>query len=216
MTNQPSFLCFGVILSALLLAIPAETSAQFGGRPGPLGPPHPPFQRMAPPTFLPAPVARQSALPLIAPPVSPILNRPFPIWGTFGGFSYFPYDYYYSQPNIIINYNYPFPELYLPPRSFAVPPPAPNAHPNSALLTLTVPAGAEVFIGGKKTDMSGTTRTFESPDLNAGETYTFDVRVTWKENGKEVAEKRTLDMKAGEHQSLQYVALPPAPVKLEK
>jgi uncharacterized protein (TIGR03000 family) len=222
MSNQPSFLRFAILLSALFFVFPAETSAQFRGHPGPIGPPPAPFQRMPGP-FLNAPAARQSALPLMAPPVSPLLNRPFPMWGMFGGYSYFPFDseyYYYSQPNIFINYNYPYPfpyaQPYLPPRFFTVLPPAPNPHPNSALLTLTVPAGAEVFVGGKKTDMSGTTRTFESPDLKPGETYTFDVRVTWKENSKNVEEKRTIDMKAGEHQSLQYVALPPAPVRLEK
>lgn len=201
-------------ICSAVLAFTAQAEAQFGGRAGPPPPPVP-FRGMSPPpVIMPATVTRQSALPLIAPPISPIMNRHQPIWGTFGGFAYYP-TYGYSQPNIIINYNYTYPEPYVPPRNFAVPPPAPNAYPNLARLTLSVPAGAEVYLAGKKIEM-GTQRTFESPELKPGESYTFDVRVTWKENGKDVEEKRSLSIQAGELQSLQYIALPPTPVRLEK
>jgi uncharacterized protein (TIGR03000 family) len=208
-----------VRLASLALAVifPALAAAQFHGRAGP-PPGPPPIRGMGPPpVIMPAPVARQSALPLAAPPVSPILNRPFPGWNSFGGFSYYPY-YGYSQPNIIVQQNYTFQAPYFPPRPFADYPPLPSTHPNSARLTLAVPLGADVFIGGKKMEMAGTERTFESPDLGPGESFTFDVRVVWKESGKDVEQKRTLTAKAGEHPSLQYIASAPAqaPVRLDK
>lgn len=203
---------------SLLALIPAIASAQFGGRAGPKGPP-PNRGVSPPPVIMSAPVARQSALPLVAPPVSPILNRRLPIWGGFGGFSYYPYyypAYGYSQPNVIVNNNYLFPEPYIPPRNLVVLPPLPNSHPNTARLTLAVPRGAEVFVNGKKVDVAEAERTFESPDLKPGESVAFDVRVSWNENGKIVEEKRALTVKAGEHQSLQYKSFAPLPERVEK
>jgi uncharacterized protein (TIGR03000 family) len=78
-----------------------------------------------------------------------------------------------------------------------------------------VPVGAEVWLQGKKYDV-GPSHIFESPDLNPGETFTFDVRVTWQEKGKKVEEKRVLTMKAGDCQSLQYISLTPAPPPAKK
>jgi uncharacterized protein (TIGR03000 family) len=203
---------------SLLALIPDIALAQFGGRAGP--PPGPPQTHgMLPrPPIMSAPVARQSALPLIAPPVSPILNRRLPIWGGFGGYSYYPYypTYGYSQPNVIVNNNYIFPEPYIPSRTLMELPPLPNSHPNTARLTLAIPRGADVFVDGKKFEVAEAERTFESPDLKPGESFTFDVRVSWTENGKTVEEKRTLHVKAGEHQSLQYKSFAPPPERLDK
>jgi uncharacterized protein (TIGR03000 family) len=199
---------------ALLLPLgqfSSDAFGQFGGRAGPPSPPHIGGQA-PPPVIMSAPVARQSALPLTMPPISPILNRRLPFASTFGGFGYYPYyDYYseYPQSNVSVNhnYNYFYPERYFPPRTLGSLPNLPNSHPNTARLTLTVPTGAEIFIDGKTVEMSETQRTFESSELKAGESHTFDVRVAWTEKGKQVEEKRTLAVKAGEHQSLHYIAL---------
>jgi uncharacterized protein (TIGR03000 family) len=43
---------------------------------------------------------------------------------------------------------------------------------------------AEVFINGKRTTQTGTERTFESPPLEAGETYKYVVTVRWVERGQ--------------------------------
>lgn len=213
------------VAGCFALLVTSTASAQFSRGPH-LGPPNPGGFHITPslpgPGYLPTTVVRQSTLPLTNPPISPILGRNlFPgnyPNGLYGGFySYYPaygYEYGYNQPNITINYNNVLPEPYVPPRNFAVPPPAPSEHPDTARLTLQVPSGAEVFLQGKKVDL--TTNTFESPDLAPGESYTFDVRVTWMEKGKQVEQKRTLVMKAGERQSLQYIATPPTAVRLEK
>jgi uncharacterized protein (TIGR03000 family) len=121
----------------------------------------------------------------------------------------------YSSNNINI-YNVLPPQPYVPfPGNLAVPAPQPNDHPATARLTLQVPTGAEVTVNGKKVD-AGSKRIFESPDLQTGESFTFDVRVTWLEDGKAVKEARSLTMHPGDHQSLQYLAAPTAPIKVER
>ncbi len=169
-----------------------------------------------------APIGGQSSSFFAVPPVSPILNhwsnsssgygfRNFGYggfggyglgYGGYGGYGLGYGGYGYSPSNININYNLNFPQPYIPPRNFAPAPPVPNDHPASALLTLQAPNGAEVWLNGEKVEGSAN-RTFESPILRRDEPYTFDLRVTWREQGKTVEEKRTLTMKAGEHQSLQ-------------
>lgn len=177
-----------------------------------------------PPTFIPTTAARQSATPYNPPPVSPILNRPnYNLGGYYGG--YFPYyvPFYgsydqgsgYNSINYNYTYNYNFPEGYVPPRNFATPNGVVNDYPTIARLSLQVPLGAEVTVNGRKFDI-GTSRTFESPDLKPNESYTFDVKVTWMENGKPVVEKRSLSVKAGDIQGLQYMALPPAALKVQR
>jgi uncharacterized protein (TIGR03000 family) len=174
-----------------------------------------------PPVPTNATVMRQSSLPLVRPPVSPILGRYRTFggfgggygWGGYGGYGYGGYGGSPIQINNTSYYLDPI-EPALPSRSLVEVPPAPNDHPTTARLTLTVPQGAEVFLQGKKAALGGTSHTFESPELKPGETYTFDVRVTWTENGKPVEEKRTLTMHAGDLQSLQYLAAAPATTRL--
>jgi len=225
--------------SVLMLFGPSIGYAQFSrGMHGPqLAPPgfNGPFQNTPsfPVPYLSTTVQRQNTLPMTNPPVSPFLGRTlFPMNGFYGGGLYgggfyggfypnygYGYDYgygnnNYSPQNITVNYNNVLPEPYVAPRNFAVPEPLPNDHPNTARLTLRVPNGAEVYLQGKKVDL--TTNTFESPDLAPGETYAFDVRVSWNENGKPVEEKRTLVMRAGERQSLQYLATPSTAVRVKE
>jgi len=174
---------------------------------------------LPPPTMIPTEGARQSALPYNAPPVSPILARPnLRVGGYIGG--YFPYyfnDYGYGNGYNTINYNtfnINVPQNYVPPRNFATPEATANEFPNVARLTLQVPVNAEVTVNGKKLDIAGS-RTIESPELKGNDTYTFDVKVTWMQVTKQIEEKRTLTMKAGDLQSLQYLAMPQSMAKVQ-
>jgi uncharacterized protein (TIGR03000 family) len=149
-------------------------------------------------------------------------NRGLPFYG-YGGFfdgDFSPYWYDgsngYSSNNTYINNNFLLAAPYYPPSNFAVPAALPNDHPLTARLTLQIPVGAELTINGKKID-AGTNGTYESPELRPDETFTFDVRVQWLENGKSVEEKRSLTMNAGDHQNLQYLAAPSAtPANIER
>ena len=120
------------------------------------------------------------------------------MYGYGGG--YFPY---YSPVYPYYDYDYYGPAAYVPPRNIAALPPIPNDHPGTARLLLKVPAGAEVWVQGRQYDV-GPNHLFESPELKPDETFTFDVRVIWQEKGKKIEEKRTLKMKAGDYQNLQY------------
>ena len=71
-----------------------------------------------------------------------------------------------------------------------------------------MPQGAEVWINDKKVETLFTSRLSESPELKAAGTYVFDVRVTWKENGEVIEEKRVLGMKQGDFRRLQYIGWP--------
>ena len=80
----------------------------------------------------------------------------------------------------------------------------------SARIELQVPADAQVWFGGQKTTQTGTRRYFESPPLTSGRTYTYEVRASWKEDGREVTESRRLSIRAGDRLNASF----PDPAKL--
>jgi uncharacterized protein (TIGR03000 family) len=169
------------------------------------------------PPILPAPTIYPAQVPTGGFGIGPAV-RSYPYrGGYFGGWGVYDggYGYGYNRPviNNITN-NYILPEPALVPRNNAFPPLV-NEFPDVARLTLQVPIGAEVAVNGKKIDMAGS-RVFTSPTLRADESFTFDVAVSWMENGKLIEQKRSLAMKRGESQSVQYLALPPAPITVDR
>jgi uncharacterized protein (TIGR03000 family) len=75
---------------------------------------------------------------------------------------------------------------------------APEPAERSARVELEVPEGAEVWFGSHKTTQTGTLRSFVSPPLAPGSGYAYEVRVAWKDGGREVSESRTLAVRAGD------------------
>lgn len=59
-------------------------------------------------------------------------------------------------------------------------------------------ADAKLWIDDKATQQSGTDRFFESPSLSSG-TYTYTVKATWTENGKEVTRTKKVDFQPGQN-----------------
>jgi uncharacterized protein (TIGR03000 family) len=88
-------------------------------------------------------------------------------------------------------------------------PPAPAAVP--AEIDLQVPADAQVWFDGEKTTQTGALRQFVSPPLATDRDYTYEVRVAWKEGGREVTESRRLTVRGGSRVSASF---PAAPAKL--
>lgn len=67
-----------------------------------------------------------------------------------------------------------------------------------AELTLEFPADAAVTLNGRSVEGSGKTRTLTSPELKAGESYTFDVKANWTADGKKYEWERTVTLGSGE------------------
>jgi uncharacterized protein (TIGR03000 family) len=73
---------------------------------------------------------------------------------------------------------------------------APPAPGNAARIRLIVPADAQVWFGDMATRQTGAVRNFESPALTFGKSYTYDVKVQWTENGKEMTRRRAVGVSA--------------------
>lgn len=71
-------------------------------------------------------------------------------------------------------------------------------------LTVTVPKDdAELKIEGKTTSTTGAKRVFDIPALKAGDTYEYELEVTWKPNTYTVVHrKKTVSFKGGEDVSV--------------
>jgi uncharacterized protein (TIGR03000 family) len=74
----------------------------------------------------------------------------------------------------------------------------------SALLTVSVPADARVYVNGKATSSTGSFRQYASPNLSQGKTYTYEVRVEANRDGQMVVQSETVQLRAGETQSLAF------------
>jgi uncharacterized protein (TIGR03000 family) len=76
---------------------------------------------------------------------------------------------------------------------------------NTAHIILQVPAGAEVWFDGKTTRQTGTVRHFNSPPLQPGKSYVYELRVRWQQNGKPVEQTRRVDFQANDQISLDLI-----------
>ena len=89
----------------------------------------------------------------------------------------------------------------------------------AALIDVFLPASATLAFQGVPTDETGPSRQFQSPPLDPGRSYTYDVRATWRaEGGQEVTRNRRLTVRAGDHLELDFNRglLPPAEPENER
>ena len=68
---------------------------------------------------------------------------------------------------------------------------------NRARVRVRVPQDATVWFGGAKTQSTGLVRDYQSPGLTRGDVYTYTIRATWRENGREVTQSQAVDVRAG-------------------
>jgi uncharacterized protein (TIGR03000 family) len=85
---------------------------------------------------------------------------------------------------------------------------APQVDPNAVLLLVRVPAGARVWIENILMKQTGPLRLFESPVLDPGGDYQYEVRASWTENGKEVSKSRRVTVRAGDRLMLNLSSAP--------
>jgi uncharacterized protein (TIGR03000 family) len=129
----------------------------------------------------------------------------YPYYGGYWGGSYTPYASYYTPYYYPETWtpNYMYPVTAVTPAAYQSYYPSDSVVPasntgNTATVTLTVPSPtAEVWFGDHKTSQTGTTRQFVTPPLTPGQTYTYDVRATWMDNGQPVTQTRQVRVEAG-------------------
>jgi uncharacterized protein (TIGR03000 family) len=81
----------------------------------------------------------------------------------------------------------------------------PSAGAQETRLRVIVPsADARVWVGGKETQQRGTERSFVSPPLPAGKTYTYSVRATWMDGDREVSRDKEVDVVPGQEAILRF------------
>jgi uncharacterized protein (TIGR03000 family) len=88
--------------------------------------------------------------------------------------------------------------------------PADGYQGNSAvLISVSVPADAEIWFDGSKTVQTGTLRRFVSPPIVPGHDYAYEVTAKWMENGREVTQSRRVLVHAGERVSIIFPQVAP-------
>jgi uncharacterized protein (TIGR03000 family) len=74
----------------------------------------------------------------------------------------------------------------------------PRPADNRARVEVRVPRGAEVTVAGVADTRTGSVREFVSPPLTPGKNYTYQVRVSWLQDGRRVEETRKVRVRANE------------------
>ena len=120
----------------------------------------------------------------------------YPGWGGYYGGGYWPSYYdgtpYYSG-DTYVNPNY---TTYIDPSTTAVNP-APQVADNTAGVRVILPdPAARVWFDGTATNQTGTDRLFHTPSLAAG-SYSYRIKATWTQNGREVTQERNVPVMAG-------------------
>lgn len=67
---------------------------------------------------------------------------------------------------------------------------------------VTVPANADIWFEGEKTQQRGEVRHFVSPPLETSRPFTYNIRARWTDNGQQVERNRKVEARAGERVSL--------------
>ncbi len=68
----------------------------------------------------------------------------------------------------------------------------------SARITVYVPADAEIFFDGEATKQRGGVRHYDTPALEVGKAYSYEIRGRWKKGGKTVERTRKVWMTGGD------------------
>jgi len=125
-------------------------------------------------------------------------NWGYPIYSgyqpyTYGYYNYPAYSDYYSNTQPDQGYT-----------SFYS---GPTEDQNAARISVVVPPNAQVFFDGEKTNQRGQFRRFVTPALDPGQTYTYDIKAVWDENGKKVERTNKVRVRAGQQSSIDFMAM---------
>ena len=65
-------------------------------------------------------------------------------------------------------------------------------------VNLRVPSDSKVWFDGNQTNQTGMTRSFQSPPVATGREYAYQIRVQWKQDGKDITQTREIKVHAGD------------------
>jgi uncharacterized protein (TIGR03000 family) len=78
--------------------------------------------------------------------------------------------------------------------------------PNAAYIDIRVPANAEILFDGEKTSQTGANRTFVSPALEPGKTFTYTIMARFAgPDGKQIERTRTVKVEAGRRAQVDFL-----------
>jgi len=132
-------------------------------------------------------------------------HRYYPHYYNYYPYPYDTYPYDGSGSTYNSGYYSPYGEE---PSDTVAPETAPAPPDNTAHVTVSVPADAEVWFDGTETTTTGSTREFQSPPLTPGSRYTYEVRARWNENGHEVTQTQQVAVTAGAHVHVDFPVPP--------
>ena len=110
-------------------------------------------------------------------------------------YSYYGSPSYYSPA---YSYSYPSTTYSTAPATSYYEAETPTRDNATAQIMVHVPANAEVWLDGQPTSQRGMERTFVTPRLNSGRTYTYEVKARWMDNGQPVEQTRTVRFQTGQ------------------
>ncbi len=112
---------------------------------------------------------------------------------------------YLNLGNISYTTESPLP-IYGPRMPYA---PLPPPTPLTALLKVTVPLDAEVWLEGQRMYSTGAQRHYRSPPLNPAKGYIYEVRARWLFDGKPIEDVRRVAIRAGAVALVDFTHLDP-------
>ena len=81
---------------------------------------------------------------------------------------------------------------------------------NTAGIQVSVPADAKVWFDDFLTEQTGPERSFESPPLTPGKTYSYEITAQWRgPDGKDVVRKQQVSVRANESSNVEFVPRAP-------
>ncbi len=81
----------------------------------------------------------------------------------------------------------------------------PELRARAALIDVFLPPQATLTFQGMATSETGGIRVFQSPPLEPGRTYSYDIRATWRsDDGRDVARTQRLTVSAGDHATVDF------------
>jgi uncharacterized protein (TIGR03000 family) len=154
-----------------------------------------------------SPAVGSAQMRVISPNVTGLYTTPssYGYRSPYGG-GYYARPYAYYAPR----YSYYMPDYSMPtaPFSYYYPPQLLTAAEaqSRATVEIRVPAHAEVWFDGDRTSQTGSDRSFVSPPLQTGRSYTYDVRARWKEGDQVVDQTRPVKVQAGRRTAVDFRA----------